>query len=52
MMDISRAYFNAKLDPGVLPYVQLPEEDKDHDSQFAPLVRHMYGTRAAADGWQ
>jgi len=52
LMDISRAYFNAKLDPGVLTYVQLPEEDKDHEGQCAQLVRHMYGTRAAADGWQ
>ena len=52
LMDISRAYFNAKLDPGVMTYVQLPQEDKDHEDQCARLVRHMYGTRAAADGWQ
>jgi len=52
LMDVSRAYFNAKLDPGVMTYVQLPEEDKDHEDQCARLVRHMYGTRAAADGWQ
>jgi len=51
-MDISRAYFNAKLDPGDLTYVQLPEEDKDCESKCGRLVRHMYGTRAAADGWQ
>ena len=25
LMDISRAYFNAKLDPGELTYVQFPE---------------------------
>ena len=52
LMDISRAYFNAKLDPGVDTYVQLPEEDRDHGEMCAKLIRHMYGTRAAADGWQ
>ena len=52
LIDISRAYFNAKLDPGVETYVQLPEEDADCGSMCAKLVRHMYGTRAAADGWQ
>ena len=51
-MDISRAYFNAKIDPGVHTYVQLPEEDKDCGHMCAKLMRHMYGTRAAADGWQ
>ena len=52
MLDISRAYFNAKIDPGVNTYVQLPPEDKDAEDMCAKLVRHMYGTRAAADGWQ
>jgi len=52
LVDISRAYFNAKLDPGVETYVQLPAEDEDADRMCAKLVRHMYGTRAAADGWQ
>ncbi len=52
LMDISRAYFNAKLDPGVNTYVQLPAEDDDSESMCAKLIRHMYGTRAAADGWQ
>ncbi len=52
LIDISRAYFNAKLDPGVETYVQLLEEDADCASMCAKLVRHMYGTRAAADGWQ
>ncbi len=44
MADISRAYFNAKLDPGVNTYVQLPPEDKDSEEMCAKLVRHMYGT--------
>ena len=52
LIDISRAYPNAKLDPGVETYVQLPEEDADSGNMCAKLVRHMYGTRAAADGWQ
>ena len=52
LMDISRAYFNAKLDADTDTYVQLPEEDEDSESMCGKLVRHMYGTRAAADGWQ
>ena len=52
LLDISRAYFNAKVDPGSATYVQLPEEDKDAETKCARLLRHMYGTRAAADGWQ
>ena len=52
MMDISRAYFNAKVDDGTHTYVQLPPEDSDHGVLCAKLLRHMYGTRAAADGWQ
>mgnify|MGYP002176191375 FL=1 len=52
-MDIKRAYFNAAIDPADPPtFVQLPEEDKDHATMVARLLRHMYGTRMAADGWQ
>ena len=51
-VDIARAYFNAKVDPGDDTYVALPPEDKDHEHMCARLLRHMYGTRAAADGWQ
>jgi len=52
-VDVKRAYFNAKLDPKDPPvFVDLPAEDKDHVSMCAQLVRHMYGTRSAADGWQ
>jgi hypothetical protein len=51
-LDISRAYFNAKKDPDVLTYVQLPEEDPDCEKSVGKLVYHMYGTRDAADGWQ
>ena len=52
MMDISRAYFNAKTDPDSPTYVALPPEEEDSDHMCALLKRHMYGTRAAADGWQ
>ncbi len=51
-VDISRAYFNAKVEPNSETYVQLPEEDPDNALCCAKLLRHMYGTRAAADGWQ
>ncbi len=51
-IDITRAYFNAKLNADENTYVQLPEEDADHSTSCAKLLRHMYGTRAAADGWQ
>jgi hypothetical protein len=52
LIDISRAYFNAKVDKDAETYVQLPEEDEDCGTMCAKLLRHMYGTRAAADGWQ
>ena len=52
LMDISRAYFNAKVDEDVPTFVQLPPEDPDAGVLCGKLLRHMYGTRAAADGWQ
>ena len=52
-VDAKRAYFNAKLDPLSKPvFVDLPPEDPDSGSMCAQLLRHMYGTRGAADGWQ
>ena len=33
-------------------FVELPAEDPDHQDKCALLLRHMYGTRGAADGWQ
>ena len=51
-VDISRAYFNAKTDPLDPVYVALPSEDPDHGHMAGLLLRHMYGTRRAADGWQ
>ena len=52
-IDIKRAYFNAKLDEDDEPvYVDLPKEDEEHETMCAQLLRHMYATRMAADGWQ
>ncbi len=51
-VDIARAYFNAQKDEDDETYVDLPPEDPDHQQCCAKLLRHMYGTRSAADGWQ
>jgi hypothetical protein len=53
-IDISRAYFNASMDENSEPtYVMLPPEHPDHARGMCGLLmKHMYGTRAAADGWQ
>ena len=51
-MDVTRAYFNAKCDPSQPTYVTLPAEDPDACDKIGLLLRHMYGTRRAADGWQ
>ena len=52
MMDISRAYFNAKKGPDDPTYVALPNEDPDSQGMCGLLARHIYGARGAADGWQ
>ena len=52
-IDISRAYFNASTEGADPTYVQLPPEHEDHArGKCGLLLKHMYGTRAAADGWQ
>ncbi len=51
-IDIVRAYFNAKTEESTPTYVELPPEEEGHGEQVALLLRHMYGTRRAADGWQ
>ena len=53
-IDISRAYLNAEVSEDNNPtYVMLPPEHPDHARGCCGLLlKHMYGTRAAADGWQ
>ena len=53
IIDISRAYFNAKKSEDDDPtYVELPDEDPNKALGMCGLLKvHMYGTRAAADGW-
>ena len=51
-VDASRAYFNAATDDDKPTYVMLPPEDPDHKEKCGILGKHMYGTRATADGWQ
>ena len=53
-IDISRAYFNASMEEGSEPtYVcPPPEHPGQARGQCGLLLKHMYGTRAAADGWQ
>ena len=53
VIDISRAYFNAKKDQDKDPtYVDLPAEDAGKEQGQIDLLKvHMYGTRAVAEGW-
>ena len=52
LVDISRAYFNARTDPDKPVYVDLPREDPDWGKGLCGKLNvHMYGTRPAADGW-
>ena len=52
-IDISRAYFSASTEVCEPTYVILPEEHKGlAKGQCGLLLKHIYGTRAAADGWQ
>ena len=52
IVDISRAYFNAKVDPEHPAFVELPNEDPDKSKGMCgQLDYHMYGTRPAGKGW-
>jgi len=51
-VDVSRAYFNAKVDEDQPCFVELPAEINAAHDMCGQLLRHMYGTRMAADGWQ
>ena len=50
-IDISRAYFCAATDPEDPTHVELPMGDPEHGVMVGRLLKHMYGTRKAADGW-
>ena len=50
MIDISRAYFNAKTSDDDPIYVELPPEMVSPPDTCTLLKRHMYGTRRAAEG--
>ena len=52
IVDISRAYFNAKVDPEHPAFVELPNEDPDKSKGMCgQLDYHMYGARPAGKGW-
>ncbi len=52
VIDIKRAYSNARADDERPTYVELPPEDPDHSRGLCgKLLVHMYGTRAAGEGW-
>ena len=51
-VDISRAYFHARIEDDKPLYVELPPEDEDYGSDMCGRLNvHMYGTRPAAEGW-
>ena len=52
MIDISRAYFNAKTDEEYLTYVECLNEIDASPVMCGLLRRHMYGTHRSAEGWQ
>ena len=53
LIDISRADFTAAVNEKSPTYVQLPPDHPQYGrGKFAKLMKHMYGTRWAAEGWQ
>ena len=52
MVDIRRAYFNAKTSDEYPTYVELPKEMNAPPGTCGLLRRHMYATQRAAEGWQ
>ena len=51
-IDISRAYFHARVTDEHPLYVHLPPEDPDYGSGLCGKLNvHLYGTRPAAEGW-
>ena len=52
MIDISRAYFNARTNEDDPVFVDFPPELGAPVGTCWLLKRHMYDTRRAAEGWQ
>ena len=52
LLDMSRAYFNAKTDEEHPTYVELPAEEGAPPGMCGLLKKHMYGTQRAAEGLQ
>ena len=50
LVDISRAYFNAEIKRSV--FVKLPPEAGYGADMAGELVKCLYGTRDAAQGWE
>ena len=50
LVDISRAYFNATIEREV--FVELPPEAGYGKGHVGRLVKCLYGTRDAAQGWE
>ena len=49
-VDVKRAYFSAEVDKNdALFFGNLPAEDPGSVTMCARVLRHMYGTRMAAD---
>ena len=50
---VNHVYFNAAIEfRETATLVDLPQEGPGRTTMRAHLLRHLYGTRAAADGWQ
>ena len=52
LVDVKRAYFNAKVDPSEPVFADLPQENPMYGNKCGRLNRHLYGTRGAAAGWE
>ena len=52
-IDVCRAHANVLTDNSGQTFVMLPPEHPGHQQDMCGLLKkHMYWTRAAADGWQ
>ena len=51
-IDLPAAYFIAKRDPEKTTVVALPTEGQGYQGTCGLLLKHLYGSQAAADGRQ